>query len=94
VCLLRGTDWKFYCNSGLVFILSYLVGMRFSLDLRRPGREADHSTPSSADAENIWKCLCVYVCMFVCVCVLFQIETNFVSVQITLYTGPNFIHRP
>jgi hypothetical protein len=26
------------------------------LGAKRPGREADHSTPSSAEVKNVWSC--------------------------------------
>jgi hypothetical protein len=34
---------------------SYPVGTRgFFPGVKRPGREADHSTPSSAEVKNVW----------------------------------------
>jgi len=29
----------------------------FSAGVRRPGREADHSPPSSAEIRNAWNCI-------------------------------------
>jgi hypothetical protein len=38
--------------------VSYLVGTRDSFPgVKRPGREADHSPPSSAEVKNTWSCI-------------------------------------
>jgi hypothetical protein len=36
-----------------VYFASLYQG-QFSLGLKRPGREADHSSPSSAEVKNAW----------------------------------------
>jgi hypothetical protein len=39
---------------GLTQPLTQWVPGAFSLGVKRPGREADHSLPSSAEAKNAW----------------------------------------
>jgi hypothetical protein len=44
-----------YSTTGkITFFLSYSILLLISLGVKRPGREADHSSPSSAEFKNAW----------------------------------------
>jgi hypothetical protein len=64
-------DWGFDSRQGLgIFLLTtasrqalgptqpptQLVSGAVSLGVKRPGREADHSSPSSVEVKNMWSC--------------------------------------
>jgi hypothetical protein len=58
-----GRDWEFFSSAPCLDLseahpASYPVGKLGALSpgVERPGREADHSPPSSADVKNSWSC--------------------------------------
>jgi hypothetical protein len=65
----RATDWRFECRQGLgIFLFTTAsrpalgstqppipgVPGALSLAVKQPGREADHSSASSAEVKNAW----------------------------------------
>jgi hypothetical protein len=58
--LIPGRVWEFFLHHGVqtgsgVHLASYLMGTAGSFPaVKRPGREADNSPPSSAEIENAW----------------------------------------
>jgi hypothetical protein len=78
---------------------SYPMGTgALSLDLKRPGREADHSPPSSAEFENAWSYTSTPQYVFMAWC-LVKHRDNFIfyqpqdggTTERNLWTDKNFI---
>jgi hypothetical protein len=53
-----GVGWEFF-SSPLRPHWFWLPGA-LSLGIKRPGREADHSPPSSAEVKNVWTVLALH----------------------------------
>ena len=50
-----GRDKRFFSSSSEVHPASYTIGMWFFLSgAKWPGRDADHSSPSSSKIKNVW----------------------------------------
>jgi hypothetical protein len=65
-----------------------------SLGVKRPGREADHSPPSSAEVKNAWSCTSTpqYVFMAWCLGKHKLRPLGFLSVYITRVVTPLSLH--
>jgi hypothetical protein len=48
--------WSFIIIHAISRRIQWVPGA-LSLGLKRPGREADHSPPSSAEVKNAWSCI-------------------------------------
>jgi hypothetical protein len=67
---------------------SYPMGTRGSFPgVKRPGREADHSPPSSAEVKNVWSYISTSQCAFMAWCSVKHRDTlpYFTSPNLTLY---------
>jgi hypothetical protein len=64
-----------------------------SLGIKRPGREADHSPPSSAEVKNAWSCTSTPQYAFMPWC-LVKYRDNFTFYLILYCTRRNFIYTP
>jgi len=58
-------------NCSLFSVASYPVGTGgFFAVVKRPGRGADHSSPSSADVKNEWSCTFTPPYVFIAWCLI------------------------
>jgi hypothetical protein len=94
----RGSRFRFSAGAG-IFSLHHRLGPTqppiqwvqgaFYLGVKRPGHEADHSLPSSAEVKNAWSCTSTPQYVFMAWC-LVNHRNNFTFTfrYVPNYTGP------